>query len=653
MYIAHWPPEVTLQTVFEQLNYQTSLIYFLDTLFLLSIALVFGSGLVFLFIKKLGAGGVTLRISEFLFLATGIGLAVIIAELFIVALFGQLTTTVITTLFILTAIASLAVSHLSLKSHSGIHFSTPAGWFPVSLSLIFFVSVFVLQFSSASSETISDGTSYHVPYADFFLKNHGLAINYHLIYPFHSLNINILYSFALMINYELGYVQSVHALFATLTFFGIYIAAIHTGQKQWVALLMPTLFLQIFTIQFNRYTSNVDLGSMYFVFMAFFALMLWQKFPKALWLLLCSAIALGIAMGSKYLMCIFSVPIALLIIIQTRKQCLRPLLLYAACAFLWGCWWYIRNAWLTGNPVHPFATDIFGYYLWDERDMRLQMENLHNEFIPRNIFGFLAAPYFAYINPTLKEQNIAHILAAFYLALPLVAFAERRCQWLLIPCLLYLLFWSQSSSDPRYMMPLMPLMFIYIGSAVSGVFTATAPAWLYQRAWSRVTAISIGCLLSIAALSYSLLDTQQRLVKILYDGPSSVLSHETLMKTNEEYELVQHANRLFTENDTVYEFFFRNIRWFFKGNMVGTQFGEHGYLRILDQAEYLTKAGYSPEKLEHVLREKYHAVGFIIPLFAHDKAEFDAYFSLEFRNGVGSIYRFKQDMAPKAAIGNP
>ena len=192
MYIAHWPPEVTLQTVFEQLNYQTSLIYFLDTLFLLSIALVFGSGLVFLFIKKLGAGGVTLRISEFLFLATGIGLAVIIAELFIVALFGQLTTTVITTLFILTAIASLAVSHLSLKSHSGIHFSTPAGWFPVSLSLIFFVSVFVLQFSSASSETISDGTSYHVPYADFFLKNHGLAINYHLIYPFHSLNINIL-----------------------------------------------------------------------------------------------------------------------------------------------------------------------------------------------------------------------------------------------------------------------------------------------------------------------------------------------------------------------------------------------------------------------------------------------------------------------------
>ncbi len=545
MHIVHWSPEITLRTVLDFPDYQTAFAYFLDTLLLTGVALLLGAGLMARLLTQSGNTVshtiTTLRPSEFIFLSLATGFAIIIAELFIIALFGLLTPSVVLTVFIISALLGIASVYQRARSHP--LFAPPeSGWLPKMFMLIFVFSLLLLQLASVTSPTISDGTSYHAPYARFFLQHHGLAVDYDLIYPFHSLNINLLYSLGLMINNELSYIQSIHALFATLTMFGLYAAAIHTGQKLWIALLLPTIFLKIFAIQFGRKFCTVDLGSMFFIFAAIFSLMIWQKNRPENGLLLCSAICLGIAMGTKYIMCVFSIPIALMILQQERKQFMKPLCLYAGCAFLWGSWWYIRNAIMTGNPVHPFAPGIFGYYLWDERDMLQQMENLANGNIPSTLIGLLAAPYYAYWNPVLQEQHIAYLLIAFYIALPLVLLAEIRCRLLLIPCFAYLIFWVSASADARYLMPLIPIMMLYIGSCISGLITFFSPDWLQRHIASRLLSAGLGLILTLSALCFSLFDSQQHFINVINESPNPEISHQRAMEQHGLYELMQKAN---------------------------------------------------------------------------------------------------------------
>ena len=39
---------------------------------------------------------------------------------------------------------------------------------------------------------------------------------------------------------------------------------------------------------------------------------------------------------------------------------------------LFGSWWYVRNAWISGDPVHPLGGGIFGYWAWNADDLAAQ-----------------------------------------------------------------------------------------------------------------------------------------------------------------------------------------------------------------------------------------------------------------------------------------
>ncbi len=641
--IVRWPSEIGLKQALENANYRLATEYFSLNISLVLLALLFGFAFLELILRSCRhKAAATMPLREVVLLGVSLGFAVMIAELFILSLFGWLTSNYVSLALAVSGVLSVTI--LLLPGRLLPRIFMPLESVPQCfLTVIVVLLLAVYQYSAAAAPSVGDSTSYHAPYADFFVRHHGLAVDYHLIYPFQTFNINLLFSLGLLLKHDLSYLQTIHALFATFTMYGLYVGCLRFGRRAWLAILLPFIFCQIYTVRFGRFAALVDLGSMFFVFAAVYTLLLWYE-TRARWQLLISAILFGIAMGSKYIMCVFAAPIALFIVVVARREAFRVLLWYGGCAALWGLWWYVRNMVLTGNPVHPFAPSIFGYYLWNEADMLSQMDNLHNSFVPPSLTGFLAAPYFAVGSKVLMQQHVFHVLLALYIATPLFLLASGAARYLPLFCFCYLLFWVMGSPDPRYFISVVPLALLFVVSVFSGVLDRVLQ-YVGVGSDRYVAARKTGSLLCcVATLLYAFFYVQQQFVHVLYQAVDPAEARLDLLKNVPEYELIEKANETFGEHGRMFEFTFRNVRWFFKGTMLGTQFGEHGYFRVLAQVENDNAPGYSPEKLDALLRSRYQADGFMIPnppYFNYDQKAFDQYFDLVYRNVTGSIYRLK------------
>ena len=83
------------------------------------------------------------------------------------------------------------------------------------------------------------------------------------------------------------------------------------------------------------------------------------------WLLMAGFMA-GMAMGTKYLGVVF-ISLPALWLLAVRRDW-RATLVYGGTALIFGSWWYIRAWVISGDPVHPFGGNVFGYFLWDAED---------------------------------------------------------------------------------------------------------------------------------------------------------------------------------------------------------------------------------------------------------------------------------------------
>lgn len=648
MDILHIPPDQTFSTLLNNYNYHLALRYFLYNASIVLTALLWGAGLIGQLLNYSPSGAKSrIYLSSLSFFCISVGLALIIFTLFLLAWAKYLTPEGVVIAFSFISFIALASIYFNKKNISET-IIPPCGFINNFTTFLLVLLLAAFQATAITSAGIGDCTSYHAPYADFLLKNLGLGVApEHLIYPFHSLNINIFYSLGLMIQHDISYIQTMHALFATLSMFGIYAFCIETKQQRFIAILVPFLFVQIFTIRFSRFAANVDLGSMYFVLACIFALYLWAD-RKTLWLLVISAINFGMAIGAKYIICVFAIPVALYICIQERRSSMRPLLVFAAWGAIFGLYWYIRNFILTGNPVHPFATGLFGFYDWNEADMISQMQALSVERIPRNLLGILLMPWYAYLDEALNVQHIFYIICLLYFVTFFSWLAPRKINYLLLFSWIYVISWVYGSQDPRHIQPIIPLVCIHSGYLIK-IFIDKLYLLLkkYSEKISGILATCFSCFCITIVFFYSGFYVQQLLPRIYYEPLEKTEANEMYLRGNPTYDLMEQANIIFNPNDTVYEFFNRDGRWFFKGNLVGNQYGANGYARILEEAVNDNGLpGYSPKNLQRVLEKKYGAVGFIFPnpdyFSYYSKDEFDKFFILEYSNKLGAIYRFRE-----------
>jgi len=114
-----------------------------------------------------------------------------------------------------------------------------------------------------------------------------------------------------------------------------------------------------------------DLALCFYQIAAFYALLNWMERGQRSWLAM-SAVLSGLSMGIKYTSFTCPLALGLLIVWRLARTRARPgawagaMGTYVGLTLVVACPWYIRNWVATGNPVYPFAFEVFGGKGWDE-----------------------------------------------------------------------------------------------------------------------------------------------------------------------------------------------------------------------------------------------------------------------------------------------
>lgn len=436
--------------------------------------------------------------------------------------------------------------------------------------------------------TAHDDVAYHLPYARFYLENGGLAVNEFLRYPLHTHNYNLLYAVALLRD-GTTMAQLVHATSGWLVMLGTWGLARHWFG--WVAALMATaslLLLERFIDAFHN--AYVDLGLTLFFTAAVVALALWQQDRRNAWMWL-SAVFTGTMVGIKYSALVLGSLLGLAVIWVNRN--FKQVMVYAGLAFLFGCFWYIRSFVISGNPVHPFASDIFGYYIWSARDLASQWVDLGQHGVEKTPVNFILLPWHLLTNPGAFHGNpglVGWLVGLFILSFGTFRYWSQMSRVLSLVGLAYLVFWFATSHVLRYLMPITPLMALTVAS-LPGTLALVArkrfEAWSIENVGPGLTGLLwTGKLLVIVLLAVFWWNT---LSSDLKKWPlSDQAQHAFLLKHVRGYELFHVASeRPEIGRGPVLQLRFESDRFRFDGVLLGDWFGHYPYRQFVEH----TKSG--------------------------------------------------------------
>ena len=425
----------------------------------------------------------------------------------------------------------------------------------------------------------SDSLAYHLPYARFYLEHGSLAVDETLRFPLHSHNVNLLYSAAL-IRPGATLAQLLHAAMGWLAMLGAYGMARHW--RGWPAALLAAGGMLLFgEFVFSFSAAFVDNGAMLFVTAAFFALVLWSEGgPRSL--LWCSALFAGTAMGTKYFGALFTVPLGLWVLSHSRSFGLT--FRFALGVAVFGLFWYLRSWWISGNPVHPFAGDIFGYWLWTPEELAGQMLELGGHGVDRTWLNFLLLPKLLFSERASFNgwTGLGGLLVgAFMFSCVLLPWQRPAVRVLQITGFAWLVFWFESAQVIRYLTLALPLMSLSAAMAWTGLFMRLAGTRdpdsraLVPRLAALNPAALVFVLAALMAFAVRSLQIDLRRVPLEPRTREAVL-----LKTQPSYAMALAAeadSRIGT--GPVLQFRLPEFRYFFRGTVYGDWMGTHAFRR--------------------------------------------------------------------------
>jgi 4-amino-4-deoxy-L-arabinose transferase-like glycosyltransferase len=515
-----------------------------------------------------------------------------------------------------------------------------------------------------------DEISYHLPYAQFYIENQGLAVNHFLRYPLYAHNIDLLYALSLLVSDDIV-AHLLHASTAVLTAIGIYSLGATTSDKK-TGVLAAFLFISCPLVLLLIKTAYIDLGLTLFVFLGFYCLSMWSVTKQDYWLYL-AGFATGIAAGSKYSGLMFIPLYVLWIGYERRKITLMVKFLIPAIAF--GSPWYIRNYIISGDPFSPFGGEFFGYWLWNKSDVLAQSQNLFKAYgTPKNLFSLIIIPWNLLFHPgAFMEGALSPAMTAAFLAPFFFKKFGRYQRMLCIFVFVNICIWFFTSQILRYLLPVFPMIALLSATVLMRTYNTIMEklrSYFFKSHFSArllQIAFSIAAIAIVIAPSFVGVRTMESIKKALH-GIKALKSINALQSPYENYlnfalvkatlrdtlpitehmrddylrkhvrafNLLQVANR--TPSLTIYQIGFEDSFYFAEGKMIGDHYGPARYTIVLDVLPH-------SERLHTTLS----SMG--IDLFLMDKGErftldfdsaFHDYFELIAEDHHGKLYRLKR-----------
>ena len=422
----------------------------------------------------------------------------------------------------------------------------------------------------------TDEVRYHLPYAMHFVEQGTIVPDLHLRYPFFTLNVNLLYSFALMVGDDVT-THYMHFMLGLLAALNLYALALRLTDRV-IAFCSALLFLSLPTVLQIAACAYIDLGLACFAFAAVVCLSHCRNNENPS-LVLCAGLLFGVALGAKYLALAY-IPL-LLAWAYWQSRSWRPTLLFISVALVAGVPWYAYNAVHTGNPFSPFAGEVFGYWPWSAEDAADQIRNLGGLGTGRSPLDLLMLPWNLVVNRRqFGTPHIPMVAMAFFPAFLLIPWMIPKAKPFAFLLLAALLTWFLSVQGFRYLVTFLPLSCLFslwfirwlATFAVQSLPKATAPALRLAPP-----------ILVVLAVLPNYFDNG-RLV-LLSEARELVEAREAYLEGKvPEYGLVQHLRRSGVKGQRIYQMGAGALLTYTRDNRVmGDYWGILGVRRLWDR----------------------------------------------------------------------
>lgn len=315
---------------------------------------------------------------------------------------------------------------------------------PSGLLLVFLLGL-VLSFAVRSPGHWDD-TSYHLPMAQHFLQyGLGTQIPEHLRFPLFPGALHLLFALGLALEGVL-LTQMLASVPYWLVLVGLLAAVrVWTGSRiaALYALAATTFISYVIGVLGYAY---LDYGLMLFCWAGAMAVLLALREPDSdrAWVLL-AAVLFASAMSIKLYGVVWAVGWFVLLLMHEHLR--RHAFVVLAILVALGSFWYLRSAWISGDPFHPIGGNWFGHFLWNAEDLQAQVREQSTHGVPPISFAFWEAFSKAevlWLTPAL--------LAPFYMRPQ-----DRSLGLAVLAVYGYAGFWFFSSQVDRYLMPWMPV----------------------------------------------------------------------------------------------------------------------------------------------------------------------------------------------------
>lgn len=238
------------------------------------------------------------------------------------------------------------------------------GWFYAAISWMMLLNIILNLIGALAPEIIFDAIWYHLTMPKYYLAAHKVYYIKQLTYGAFPRTIEMLYALAMAIGQEAA-VKLMHFAFGLLIVITIFIFGRRYLSKQG-AFLAGAIFYMMSNVNMLSATAYIDLGLVFFEFLAAISLIIWAEARRPAWAVM-TGVFLGLALGSKHQAMLLIPVVGILIIaawIKQEKRSLKSIILPLAMVFIPALAialpWYVDAYLNTRNPVYPLFNELFG-----------------------------------------------------------------------------------------------------------------------------------------------------------------------------------------------------------------------------------------------------------------------------------------------------
>jgi len=329
----------------------------------------------------------------------------------------------------------------------------------------------LLNFLAAQAPaTEGDSLWYHLTLPKIFIR-HGRIFDVKLLASYLPFQTEMLYLWAMIIKDEIlaqGLNWLVGGVFLTLAVF--FFCCRFFSEK--IALLSSLIFIFIPLVSWESVTPKVDLFWTFFVLLAFWSLLVWQKNKEKGWLNL-GAVFLGLNLATKGVLGFLPFFGLLPLFLKNMRGNQKKLLRAGFLAFLFFAPYLLRNLYLTANPVYPLLPEIFGGGGLDPQALAY----MHQQFFEKlSLSGFFNFLWKVSAFPQKYGPEIGPLFLLF-IPLGLIIFWRQKKAWrpeklksvrlVVAFCFLFYSLWYFASVHTiRYLLPLFPFLAIFVTATI-------------------------------------------------------------------------------------------------------------------------------------------------------------------------------------------